>query len=332
MALLLRAGIHLVDGLEMLAQREDRSGLRNILAPLACEVRAGRFLYEAMELYPNIFDEVYRNIVRAGEASGALAAALDSIATARRRTLRNKSKAISAAIYPLAVLAVALGAILFLTGHVIPRFQTMLQDSSLPLPPLTRAVMTFSDFLRRRQTPLLAGPSVLLLLLFLWSRTAGGRRRCSALLLRIPLLGNFIRRQGLVLFFRTLGSTLGHGVPFSEALRLSCRAIGSTALRTHFESLSVRAGEGVPLGELLGQSSVVPSSVRGLIVVGERSGTLSSMATYAADIMEEELGSAVERLSAILQPTVVLLLAGTVALIAASMFLPMSQMLRMRSL
>ncbi|MDR0340621.1 MAG: type II secretion system F family protein [Puniceicoccales bacterium] len=175
-------------------------------------------------------------------------------------------------------------------------------------------------------------PSALALFLFLWSQTASGRSRCSALLLHIPLLGNLVRRQGLVSFFRTLGVALGHGVIFPEALRLSCRAIGNIALRSYFESISIRAGEGVPLGELLGQSAVVPSSVRGLVAVGERSGTLSSMATYAADILEEELGSVVERLSAILQPTVILLLAGTVALIAASMFLPMSQMLQMRAI
>ncbi|MDR2664168.1 MAG: type II secretion system F family protein [Puniceicoccales bacterium] len=331
LALLLRAGIHLVDGLEMLAQREERSALGNILAPLAGEVRSGRFLYEAMELYPNVFDETYRNIVRAGESSGDLAAVLESVAESRRKSLRSKTKAISAAIYPLAVLAVALAAVLFLTGHVIPRFQSMLQDSAVPLHPLTRAVMAFSEFLRTRRTLIFAVPGALALFLFLWSRTVAGRRSCSALLLRIPLLGNLIRRQGLIFFFRTLGSALGHGVPFPQALRLSCRAVANVALRNYFESISVRAGEGVPLGELLLQSSIVPPSVRGLIAVGESSGTLSAMSLYAADILEEELGSAIERLAAILQPAVVLLLAGTVALVAASLFLPMSQMLQMRS-
>ncbi|MDR2667831.1 MAG: type II secretion system F family protein [Puniceicoccales bacterium] len=334
LALLLRAGIHLIDALEMLGQRDKKLPLAGILQSVAAEVRAGRFLCEAMELHPNVFNETYRNLVRAGEASGDLAVVLESIASARGRELRSKTRAVSALIYPVTVLVVALLAIMFLTGRVIPRFQNVIQGdgSTMAMPTVTRVVMSFCQFIRTQQLRIFFSLIAIPLAIALWAKTERGRKLCSAAILRIPLLGKLILRQNLVLFFRTFGSVLGHGVPFSESLRLSCRAVSNAALRNYFEIITIRAGEGVPLGELLAQTATIPASVRGLIAVGERSGTLAVMATYAADILEEELGNAVDRVSAILQPATILILAGAVAIVAAAMFLPMTQMIQLRSI
>jgi type II secretory pathway component PulF len=334
LALLLRAGISLLRALELLARHDSGTALGKILESLIREVGMGHHLHEALALHPKAFDDTYRQLVRAGEASGNLAAVLEALATFRGRAIRTRSRTISALIYPLTVLAVALVALLFLSARVIPKFQLLFRDggNAPDLPALTRHVTAGCETLRSHFTSLLLFLLISLSLCYFHGRTERGRRRFSSLALKIPLTGRILEKQNLVLFLRTLGLVLGGGVPFAEGLRLACAAVPNAFLRNYLESIAARAREGVPLGELFAESPHVPAAVQGLVAVGEASGSLAPMALHAADILEEELADALERLSALLRPLVVLLLAGVVGTVAAAMFLPLTQLLQFQSL
>jgi type IV pilus assembly protein PilC len=329
-AILLRAGVGPVEAMEMLATHGDA---RQLVRALLREVRLGRPLHEAMGSHPRVFDSTYRRLIRAGEASGNLATVFETIANCRSRSIRSRNRVLSALIYPFTVLIVALLTILFLTIRIVPKFQILFQGTgkSTQLPQLTRSVVRCCEFFQGHHGAPLWSAILLFILCYLWGKTGRGRRIFSALSLRLPLLGPLILRQNLVLFLRTMGLVLEGGIPISEGLDLACGTVSNESLRRYLEVLSSRAREGVPLGELMAESTRIPAAVRGLIALGEGSGNLAAMATYAADLLEEELSTATERLSALLQPTVVLILAGVVAIVAAAMFLPLTNLLQFQS-
>ncbi|MDR3316638.1 MAG: type II secretion system F family protein [Puniceicoccales bacterium] len=334
LAILLRAGVHLVDALKALGSPREKPSFLKILESLIGEVRLGRYLHEAMGLYPKIFDEPYRQLVRAGELSGNLAAVLGELALHRGRSLKVRNRTISALIYPVIVLATALAAILFLAVKVIPRFQILFQvgGERPPLPLLSRSLMALCHFLEHRLFWVLSLFLVLLLLYVCWSRSVRGRQLLGAVALAFPLLGPLVVRQNLVLFLRTFGLVIGNGIPFGEAVQLACQSIPNVALRHRLDAIAARAREGVSLGELFSGERYIPATVQGLVSVGEKGANLSAMLSLAADVLEEELETALERLAAVLQPALVLLLAGVVATVAAAFFLPIAQLLQLQTL
>jgi type IV pilus assembly protein PilC len=329
-ALLLRAGIPQASALALLAAGEESPVLRRALEGIGDGLRMGSYLHETLAGHGNVFDPIYRRTVRAGELAGDLPAALEALAGARAKAIRARSRTISALIHPLTVLAVALCAILFLCSHVLPRFLTCYQAAGTgeKLPALTRAMLSFSIFFNHHWFGLIFSLAAAIAAIAAYGKTRRGRLQFSRFSLRIPVIGPLLLRQHLIPFLRTFSHCLRQGIPFAEAFPMACEVVPNAFLRAHLAALGARSGEGVPLAEILPRS-LLPGTVTGLIAVGESSGSLSPMAAFAADLLDEELALSLERLTAVMRPLVVLLLAAVVGMVALSLFLPLTQLVQL---
>lgn len=330
MATLLNAGVPLSESLDLLGKAEIFPKIHSAIAGLARAARSGRLLHEAMQLYPSVFDENYRNMVRAGELSGDLGKILANVGRFREKMARAKSKTISSLIYPILVTLVALGIIFFLAMYLVPRFEQLLiaTNKNATLPALTRWVTSVCCFLRDHFWwffIVLCLLGAVVILLQQNHRFQIGFSRCQ---LKIPLFGGLIFRQNLAIFVRTLGILLDNNVPFVEALRLAANGMRHPALQEIMFSCVRRVREGELFSETLRSSPVQMPLVRALVEVGEATGKLSETLLSASEQLEQELDRAIERTSALLQPVIVLCLAGVVSVIAVAMFLPLTQLLQ----
>ncbi|MDR3117187.1 MAG: type II secretion system F family protein [Puniceicoccales bacterium] len=330
LALLLRAGISLTAALEMLIRQEGKAPRKVLLEEILRGLNQGRYLHEVLGDRGSIFDESYRRMIRAGELAGDLPSVLEALATARRRTQHARARTVSALIYPVLVLAVALCAILFLCGHVLPHFQELYRSQRLPT--LTAGALTLGQFLQRRGMALAITLALALVALVLYGKTPAGRQFLPKIPFRIPVLGKLLRRQCLVLFLRTFSLSLRHGIPYGEAFSLASSAVPVAFLRSQLHAIGVRSCEGVPLGEILAGETPFPAAAAGLLAAGESAGNLAAMASHAADLLEEELSLSLERLAAILRPLIILLLAALVAWIAIALLLPIAQLSQLQGL
>lgn len=330
LALLLRAGISLSTALETLAQQETGNALAIAIDKMIRGVSDGQFLHETLANQGNLFDAAYIQMVRAGEMAGDLPNVLEKIGRFDERSLRAKRKTLSSLIYPLIVSLMALGVILFLCIYIVPRFQILLDGDrkGMPLPRLTRMVMGFSDLLRFHKTFIIS--ILLLIILFFWrlNHFPRWRRYFSRISLRLPLFGPLIFRQNLAIYLRTLSILLENQLPFGQALQVASQTIRHQLLRTAFEEIAQRVLTGETLSRAFAFLPTQLPLVKGLIAIGEMSGQLALLLSSASDAIEEELDQSLERLGVVLQPLIVLFLAGGVAIIAVAMFLPLIQMLQ----
>ncbi|MDR2341241.1 MAG: type II secretion system F family protein [Puniceicoccales bacterium] len=331
LAVLIRSGVGLLKALQILERQEKNSTLRMVITTAIQGLTLGQPLHGILESFPQIFDVTYCQMVKAGESSGDLGATLEYISSFRTRILRTKHRTVSALFYPITVLIVALAAVLFLTTYVVPRFENLLQasNSSAPMPALTRTLIAFGTFLRAHAHFL---PLTIMLAVFglcIGGQTQSGRLLRGKIALRLPFFGQLFLMQNLVIFLRTFGLLLEHAVPTTEALALAANGLPNAAMKSYLLQLVDRVRAGESLIDLLAPSPFMLPFVHGLLVVGEESGRLADMLLHAGEATAEELDRHLERAAAVLQPVVVLILAGVVALIAAAMLLPMAQMLQL---
>ncbi|MDR1456458.1 MAG: type II secretion system F family protein [Puniceicoccales bacterium] len=331
LAVLIGNGVGLLNALQILENQEKNSMLQLVITTSIQGLILGHPLHTILQSFPQIFDVTYCQMVKAGESSGDLAATLEHISNFRMRILRTKHRTISALFYPVTVLIVAMIAVLFLTTYVVPRFENLLRanHSSTPLPTLTRILIAFGTLLREHAHSLLMMAMLVILAIFICGRTQSGHLLRGKIALRFPFFGKLFLMQNLVIFLRTFGLLLAHATPSTVALSLAANALPNAAMKSHLLQLVDRVHAGESLIDLLAPSSFMLPFVHGLLVVGEGSGHLADMLLHAGEATAEELDRHLERASAVLQPVVVLILAGVVALIAAAMFLPMTQMLQL---
>lgn len=330
LATLLNSGVSLSESLDLLGKAEIFPKIHSAVAGLAQAARSGRLLNEAMQLYPSVFDENYRNMVRAGELSGDLGRILANIGRFREKMARAKSKTISALTYPILVTIVALGIIFFLAMYLVPRFEQLLisTNKNATLPALTRWVTSACCFLRDHFCWFFIALCLLGALVILLQQNHRFRIKFSQWQLKIPVIGGLIFRQNLAIFVRNLGILLDNNVPFVEALRLAANGMQHPALQEFMFSCVRRVREGELFSETLRSSYVQMSLIRALVEVGEATGKLSETLLSASEQLEQELDRAIERASSLLQPVIVLCLAGVVSVIAVAMFLPLTQLLQ----
>jgi type IV pilus assembly protein PilC len=334
LAVLIQSGVGLLTALQLLERQEKNSTLRLVFETAIQGLILGQPLHAILESFPQIFDVTYCQMVKAGESSGDLGATLEHISSFRMRILRTKHRTVSALFYPVTVLIVALVAVLFLTTYVVPRFENLLQasGSSASLPTLTRALIAFGTFLRTHVGSLLPVTALAILGLVIGGQTQPGCLLKGKISLRLPFLGRLFLMQNLVIFLRTFGLLLEHAVPTTEALALAANGLPNASMKSYLLQLVERVRAGESLVDLLAPSPFMLPFVHGLLVVGEGSGRLADMLLHAGEATAGELDRHLERAAAVLQPVVVLILAGIVALIAAAMFLPMTQVLQLSDL
>jgi general secretion pathway protein F len=321
-ATLVAAGVPLVDVLTVVIDQAGNRRLEIVLHDVRDKVVKGRSLADALALHPEYFSDMYVNMVRAGEASGRLASIFDSLADYGERRASLKGRVTAALIYPAILSLVSVAVVLFLVTRVVPRFAGLLARAGKALPLPTAILMGLSSFIREKFWLILL---VLLGLFILWKalvRWEPFRRGVDGLKLRLPLLGDLNRKQLVSYFATALGTLLASGIRVSEALGIVRRVMENRVFASAIDELNTEIRAGRDIATTLRGSGVFPPLVSYLIAVGERSGRLEEMLRLIARTYEQEISITLAKLVAVLEPAIVVVMAGVVAFIVVAILLP----------
>jgi type IV pilus assembly protein PilC len=325
-ATMIDAGLPLVQCLEILASQQDNAILKEILLKVKADVEAGSTFADALRKHPAVFNELYCNLVTAGETGGILDTILNRLAAYIEKSMNLKKKVKGAMVYPIAVLVIAMIVVIGMLVFVIPVFQKMFADMGGTLPAFTQMVINLSDFMRRYF--LLVG-AMLVALYFVFQRyykTESGQETVDRQLLKLPIFGNLIRKVAIAKFTRTLGTMLSSGVPILEGLDIVARTSGNKIIEKAILKTKMSIGEGKTIAEPLAASGVFPPMVVQMISVGESTGALDSMLSKIADFFDDEVDAAVANLTSLLEPLLMVFLGGAIGAIVVAMYLPIFQM------
>lgn len=325
LATLVEAGLPLLRGLRILQQQESNRTLKRILGELGESIEGGSSLSEGLAAHPRVFNRLHVNMVKAGEIGGALEITLRRLAEFMEKAQKIKGKVKSAMFYPVAVMTVATAILGLMLVFVIPRFQQVFDGllNGAAMPAFTTFILRISELVRH-QAPLVAlAAGVLVVALSLGMRTKPGRWLFDQFKLTMPILGPVCRKAAISRFARTLGTLLGNGVPVLQALAIVKETTGNTVVASVVARVLESVKEGESLTAPLRTSRVFPPMVVGMVDVGEQTGALPDMLLKIADNFDDDVDNAVNSMTSLLEPVLIVFLAVVVGSIVIAMFLPL---------
>ena len=320
------AGLPLVQGLEILASQQENKTLKKILLDTKSDVEGGSTFADALKKHPKQFDRLFCNMVAAGEMGGILDDVLKRLADYMEKALRLKNKVKGALTYPIIVLAISALVIGIILIFVIPVFEQMFADfgGALPLP--TQIVVDLSNFVKSYSLVII-GVSVVMVFLFRkYYKTEKGRRVVDRLILKSPVFGPLLRKVAVANFTRTLGTLINSGVPILESLNVAAGTAGNKMVEEAIYNVRSSISEGRTIAQPLGESGIFPAMVVQMVSVGETTGALDQMLNKIADFYDEEVETAVDALTTMIEPFMIVFLGGTVGSIIIAMYLPIFAM------
>lgn len=326
-ATMMAAGVPMVQAFDIIASGQRNIRFKNMLNDVRSGIESGSSLHEALGRYPQQFDELYRNLVHAGESAGVLDTVLATVATYKERIEAIKAKIKKALFYPVMVLVVALGVTMILLLFVVPVFQQTFSDAGAELPAPTQFVIGASRFMQAWWWAVIGGLAGLVV------GSIVGKRRSrpfaewlDRLSLHLPVIGNILRQSAIARFARTLGVTFQAGVPLVEALEAVAGATGSVVYANAVRSMRDDVAVGHQMQLAMRQTGLFPNMVVQMTSIGEESGALDSMLFKVADFYEEEVNNAVDTLSSLLEPLIMVVLGVLVGGMVISIYLPIFKM------
>jgi type IV pilus assembly protein PilC len=328
-ATMINAGLPLVQCLDILSKQTEKERFRNVIAQVMREVEAGNTLAESLGKKENlrVFDELYVNMVEAGEAGGILDDILSRLATFIEKAEALKRKIKSAMVYPAVVMTVAVMATAFMLIFIIPTFARMFTGFGAELPLPTKIVMGLSSFLRSFWWVIVGGLITFAVGLQRYYRTDRGQIVIDRFLLKIPVLGDVIRKGAVARFTRTLGTLISSGVPILTGLEITARTSGNRVIQEAIMAARASIREGETISAPLRVSNVFPPMVVQMISVGEETGALDDMLTRIADFYDEEVDTAVESLTSLIEPIMIVFMGSVVGGMVVAMYLPMFKLI-----
>jgi type IV pilus assembly protein PilC len=316
------AGLPLVQCLNILAEQSDSKVLRGASSNVARSVESGATLADALKRHPRVFDELYTNLVAAGEAGGILDVILQRLAVYIEKATALKRKIKAAMIYPATIIGVAFLVVMFMLTFVIPTFATMFKSLGADLPLPTQVVLWLSGFVRSYFFVIIAAIGGVIWGVRAYYRTENGRSTIDSMLLRVPVFGLLIRKVAVARFTRTLGTLVSSGVPILEALRITARTAGNRVIEKAILQCRAAVTAGRTLAEPLKASTVFPPMVTQMISVGEQTGALDAMLAKIAEFYDDEVDTAVAGLTALLEPLMIVILGIIIGGMVIAMYLP----------
>jgi general secretion pathway protein F len=326
LATLVGASVPLVESLRALAEQVEHPTLKSVLTRVRERVNEGTSLADAMADHGRVFSPMYVNMVRSGEASGALDLVLLRLADFTEGQARLRGRVAAAAIYPAVMVIVGTTILAYLLTAVVPQITQVFLEQKVVLPWPTVVLLGLTDFLQGFWWLLVLALAAGLLALDRWRRTPKGREALDRTWLRLPLFGRLVRMTAVARATRTLATLLGAGVPMLSALGIAAAVVNNRVLAGALEGARTRVAEGESLSEPLRRGGLFPPIVTHMIAVGERSGELEAMLRKVADAYDDEVETKVVALTALLQPVMILLMAGVVLFIVLAILLPIIDM------
>jgi general secretion pathway protein F len=321
LATLLRAGLPLDRALELLITLAPSPPAAVMLQAIRDEVRGGKALSQALDARRDVFSRFYVNIVRAGEAGGALGTVLQRLADTMERTKELRDSVRSALIYPTILVFVAVASVMVLLIYVVPQFQSTFAQAGKALPIPTQIVIVAGTFLRNWWWAVLPAAGLLVLAFRRRGRIPSVRRLRDARLLRMPLVGDLIAKVEVARFARTLATLLANGVTLLAGLSIVKETMGNVVLSNALDGVTAKLREGKGFGRPLAETELFPRLATQMILVGEESGRLEEMLARVADVYDREVATAIKRFLAVLEPVLILGLAVMVGGIVFSILL-----------
>lgn len=326
LATLVGAGLPLVDCLSALIEQIDQARIKRIFSQVREQVTEGVSLADALKAHPRIFNDLYVNMVRAGEASGALDVVLLRLADYTEEYAKLRNKVQSALTYPVLMALVSGGILFFLLSFVVPKVTKIFEDTAQALPWMTVLLLSVSGFLREYWWVVIAGLAGIVLGIRLSTRTPAGQMRFDRYLLSIPYAGTLLKKVALARFARTLSTLLGSGITLLLSLDIVKNVVNNTVLAKAIEDAREAIREGQSIAPPLQRSGLFPSMLIHMIAVGERSGELEAMLAKAADSYDNEVDSSIVALTSIMEPLMILFMGGVVLFIVLAILVPIFQL------
>ncbi|MCX7886400.1 MAG: type II secretion system F family protein [Verrucomicrobiae bacterium] len=325
LATLIDAGLPLVRGLNVLYKQERNLVLKRTIQRLIEAVEGGSTFSEALASHPKIFNRLYVSMVRAGEAGGVLDVTLLRLADFQEKAQKIKNKVISAMVYPVVVMVVAVAILAFLMTYIVPKFQEIFKDllEGKELPALTLFVMGVSRMVKDQFLMVFSFLVALFIFIKLLGKLEKGRYLLDALKLKTPLFGQLITKVAIARFSRTLGTLISSGVPILQALNIVKETTGNAVISRAITRIHDSVKEGERVTQPMEASGVFPPMVCGMVDVGEETGALPDMLMKVADVYDDEVDNAVTALTSLLEPIMIVFLAVVVGTIVIAMFLPL---------
>ena len=332
LATLIDSGLPLLRGLTVLAKQEPNPVLRGTIGALADSVQSGSTFSEALAQHPRIFNKLYVNMVKAGERGGVLEVVLVRLAEYQEKAHKLKNKIVSAMVYPVIVMFIAVAILVFLMLFIVPKFETMFaelgKDAELPM--ISQIVFGTSKFFLKPSVWIIPNIVwvflVFMLIGFLmnmWGKTKKGRRVIDSMKLKLPIFGDIQRKSAIARFSRTLGTLVTSGVPILQALNITRDTAGNVVVSDAIEKVHEAVKEGESIVTPMQSSNIFPSMVISMVDVGEETGQLPEMLLKVADVYDDEVDNAVTALTSILEPIMIVILALVVGAVVFALFLPL---------
>ena len=325
LATLIDSGLPLLRSLNVLAKQERDKLMKNTIIKVADAVQGGSTFSDALALHPRIFNDLYVNMVKAGEVGGVLELVLTRLSEFQEKAAKIKNKVMAAMVYPGIVMTMAIGIMTFLMIFIVPRFELIFHDllGNKPLPPVTRFVIGVSGFMKNDGLILVGAIIAVVTLYKFVGRTRRGRLLIDNFKLRMPLFGNLNRKTAISRFARTLGTLVTSGVPILQALNITRETAGNAAIALAIARVHDSVKEGESIVQPLEASKVFPPMVVSMVDVGEETGKLPEMLLKVADVYDDEVDNAVVALTSALEPIMIVFLAVVVGTIVLALFTPL---------
>ena len=322
-SVMIDAGLPLVQCLEILAGQQSNKVFAAVLTDVRQDVESGSTLADAMRKHPKVFDDLYANMVAAGEAGGILDTILQRLSTYIEKAVKLKAAVRGALVYPVSVIVIACVVVWVILTFVIPVFADLFAGLGAQLPLPTQIVVNLSNFLRSWWWLVLGVIVAAVVLVRQYYQTPQGRRTLDAFMLKFPVIGTLLRKIAVARFCRTLGTLTSSGVPILDGLDITARTAGNAVVQEAIQNVRKEVEQGKTISEPLAKSGVFPSMVVQMVQVGEQTGAMDTMLSKIADFYEDEVDEATQNLLSLLEPLIILFLGVVIGGIVIAMYMPM---------
>ncbi|KKM86330.1 hypothetical protein LCGC14_1280100 [marine sediment metagenome] len=321
------AGLPLVQALDVISGQAENPVMRRVLTTIKGDVEGGATFADALKKHPNVFTDLYANMVAAGEAGGILDTILNRLAAYMEKAAKLKKQIKGAMVYPITILTIATFVVSIILIFVVPVFQDMFATLGGQLPLPTQIVVNFSNIMKAYWWAIGLGFVGFLFAFKQFRKTEKGRFITDSMALKVPIMGDLLRKVAVSKFTRTMGTLTSSGVPILEGLDITAKTAGNKVIERAVLMVKAGVSEGKTLAEPLKASGVFPDMVVHMIAIGEQTAALDTMMAKIADFYDDEVDSAVNGLTAAMEPMMMVFLGGSVGFIIVAMYLPIFKMM-----
>jgi len=325
-ATMIDAGLPIVQSLDILSQQTENKLFRNTIKTIKQDVEGGSTLAEALKKHPKVFDDLYVNMVAAGEAGGVLNTILNRIAHFIEKASKLKRKVKGAMIYPCTIVVVAAAVVTILLLYVIPVFGELYGGAGKALPLPTQMTINVSNWFRAYFLYIVALVVAIIVAIRLYYKTDNGRLVIDGFLLRLPVIGDLVRKVAIARFTQNMAILLSSGVPILDGLAITAKTAGNKVVEQAVMKCRISISQGKTIAEPLAESKIFPPMVCQMVAIGENTGSLDSLLKKVAEFYEDEVDSAVANLTALMEPIIMVVLGVIIGGLVISMYLPIFQL------